>query len=147
MLHRKFSSTTVRKNSLCHPASASWGKLTVIQGSRGRHTPTHSCRKSLRGADYSWQGGGRRAGRDPSSAFTEIMRSRFLKAHHKLSSIWEPLFLAGPTQEAADKSEAEVSWRCWSEFKKNGQICAPFPKLHTLTAHSMPFFPRKKNNN
>lgn len=98
MLHRKFSSTTVRKNSLCHPASALWGKLTVIQGSRGRHTPTHSCRKSLWGADYSWQGGGRRAGRDPSSAFTEIMRSRFLKAHHKLSSIWEPLFLAGPTQ-------------------------------------------------
>lgn len=68
------------------------------QGSRGRRTPTHSCRESLRGADYSWHREGKRAGRDPSSAFTEITRSKFLKAHHKLSSIWELLFLAGPTQ-------------------------------------------------
>lgn len=64
---------------------------------RETHTDTQ-LQKKLKGADYSGQGEGGRAGRDPSSAFTEIMRSRFLKARHKLSSIWEPSFLASPTQ-------------------------------------------------
>lgn len=43
-------------------------------------------------------GEGARAGGDPSPAHTGITRSEVLKAHHKLSSIWEPLVLAGPTQ-------------------------------------------------
>lgn len=73
------------------------GMLTVLQGSGGRHTPTQLQKKLTRGR-LQLARGGDRAGRDPSSAVTENTRSKFLKAHHKLSSIWEPVFLAGPTQ-------------------------------------------------
>lgn len=71
--------------------------LTVVQGSGGRHTPTQLQKKLTKGR-LQLARGGDRAGRDPSSAVTENTCSKFLKAHHKLSSIWEPVFLAGPTQ-------------------------------------------------
>lgn len=73
------------------------GMLTVVQGSGGRHTPTQLQKKLMKGRLQVARGGDR-ASRDPSSAVTEDTRSKFLKAHHKLSSIWEPVFLAGPTQ-------------------------------------------------
>lgn len=65
-------------------------------GPAGRHTPTQLQEKLTRGK-LQLARGGDGAGRDPSSAVTENTRSKFLKAHHKLSSIWEPVFLAGPT--------------------------------------------------
>lgn len=64
---------------------------------RETHTNTE-LQEKLRGAEYSRCGAGQGAGGDPSAAVMEIMRSKCLKAHHKLSSIWEPLVLAGPTQ-------------------------------------------------
>lgn len=85
------------REELCQPARAFARNADSVQGSAGRHTPTQLQEKLTRGK-LQLARGGDRAGRDPSSAVTENTCSKFLKAHHKLSSIWEPVFLAGPTQ-------------------------------------------------
>lgn len=82
-------------------SSGTAGRRTALPacqglGPGGRHTPTQLQEKLTRGK-LQLARGGDGAGRDPSSAVTENTRSKFLKAHHKLSSIWEPVFLAGPT--------------------------------------------------
>lgn len=143
MLHREASSTTGRKNRFVRPVSAflRGRKLTNSYPRLQKETHQHTAaEKKAGGADYSWQGEGKRAGRDPSSAFTKVTCSKFLKAHHKLSSIWELFFLAGPTQRLQTRVKQRQAGGADRNLRKS-----PFQKLRTHTALSMPFFPRKKN--
>lgn len=95
MLHGSRAGPRVGEE-LCQPARAF--ARDADSGPRlWRDTPTQLQKKLMKGR-LQLARGGDRASRDPSSAVTEDTRSKFLKAHHKLSSIWEPVFLAGPTQ-------------------------------------------------
>lgn len=124
-----------------HPARAFGGADRQRPTAPEGHTPTHSCRKAYRGRLEL--GRGRTEGRQGSFiSFHWDYAFQILKAHHKLSSIWEPSFPAAPAQRLQTRVKQRRAGGADHNLRKMVNLCS-FPQTTAPAAPTMPFFPRK----